>query len=181
MQMIFWLVLIGAGSRLITLPHGLSLTVAMILLAAAYLDWKRTAIVALGTIILGDLLTGLHSMIPWTWTGAVLMAQVAWMLFRRKVTYPRMAVTSIISLTVFHLWSNFGVWVMGNCLGGERMYPATLAGLIGVYQAGWSYYLYSIGGNLAITTVAFIIVKKLLSISVISTRSAKLQVTGKYK
>jgi len=180
--MVFLLILIGAGSRLITLPHGLSLTVAMILLAAAYLDWKRAMVVALGTMILGDALTGFHSMIPWTWTGALLMAQVAWMFFgvgadlrvrpeghthRCAPTYPKVAIASIISLTVFHLWSNFGVWVMGNCLGGERMYSATLAGLIGVYQAGWSYYLYSIGGNLIITTVAFVIARKLFGISVV--------------
>lgn len=177
MKTVLSFILIGAGSRLISLPHGLSLTVAMILLAAAYLNWKRTAIVALGTMVLGDALTGFHSMIPWTWTGALLMAQVAWMLFRGKVSYPRMAIVSIISLTAFHLWSNFGVWVMGNCLGGERMYPATLAGLIGVYQAGWSYYLYSIGGNLVITTVAFIVAKKIFGLR--ATRPQKVEAAAK--
>lgn len=183
MQMAFWLILIGAASRLISLPHGLSLVVAVILLAAAYLNWKRTVIVTLGTMVLGDALTGFHSMIPWTWTGALLMAQTAWMLFRvgaiRRIapTYSKMAVASIVSLTAFHLWSNFGVWVMGNCLGGERMYPATLAGLVGVYQAGWNYYLYSIGGNLMITTVAFIIAKKIFGMEM--GRSQKAQVAVK--
>ena len=173
MKTVLSLILIGAGSRLITLPHGLSLTVAMILLAAAYLDWRRTIIVALGTMILGDTLTGFHSMIPWTWTGVVLMAQVAWTLFRGKITYPRMAMVSIVSLTVYHLWSNFGIWVMGSCLPEERVYPMTLAGLTAVYQAGWSYYLYSIGGNLAITTAAFIVAKKTFGLSAVRSQKAE--------
>ena len=152
------LILAGVLSRFLSLPHGLSLTAAVILLAGVYLPWRQVLIVALATMAIGDAVKGFHQLIPWTWTGALWMG-VAALSLRKRASYSRIALVSIGASTIYYLWCEFGMWVMGNCLPGERIYPASLAGLLGVYQSGFNHYLYRLAGNLGITLTLFAIAK----------------------
>lgn len=175
MQMTLFLILVGVASRFLSLPHGITLTAALILLAGACLRPRETVLVALGIMAIGDLFKGFHLLVPWTWSGAILMGWVSWLLLKR-VSYPRVAFASIAASTVYYLWCEFGIWVMGNCLPGGRIHPLTASGLIGVYQSGWNHYLYRLVGNLALSLVVFTIARNLLGVKVAARQKATVNI-----
>jgi hypothetical protein len=85
---------------------------------------------------------------PYTWGGFVIAGLIGWML-RPKITWARVAITSISGSVAFFIISNFGVWVAG------KLYPVSISGLTECYVAALPFFRNSILGDLAYTALMF--------------------------
>ena len=139
----------AAASRV--LPHPLNFTPigAMALFGGAYFTDKRMAfLVPLSAMLLGDLVLGFHSTLPFVYAGFAIMVAVGMTLHNRCDMLPVMGAT-LLGSVVFFILTNFGVWAL------ENMYPKNLGGLVTCYVAAIPFFHNSIAGDLVYTTALF--------------------------
>ncbi len=55
------------------------------------------------------------------------------------ISLPKVALTAALGVVVYALASGFGVWILGACTGGERLYALNLSGLLASYKSGLAY------------------------------------------
>ena len=114
------------------LGPNVELVTLMSLLAAIWLSRKAAVVVALGSLIASDLLIGNSNIFLFTWSGFTVIGWAAWFIARFS-SFKRILAAGAFGLTSavwFYLWTNFGVWLIGN------LYPATFSGLIQSYYMG---------------------------------------------
>ena len=58
---------------------------------------------------------------------------------RNTISLPRVAGTAVLSVVVYSLVSNFGIWMIGGCAAGDKLYAFNLSGLLACYQSGLRY------------------------------------------
>jgi len=122
------------------LPHPIPISIsALALCAAVYLPRKRWAfLVFFGALFIGDLLVGLHPMIPVVYASLISVLFVGFKL-RTNLDTQKIVRGTVLSSLLFFFLSNFGVWVLGGCDWAHgREFPLTLAGFLSVFAGGFS-------------------------------------------
>ena len=145
------LILVGVVARLV--PHAPNVTplTAMALFGATYLSRRWGILLPLATVILSDLILGLHETILFTWGGFALTGLVGWWL-RRQPSAGRIVASAVAGSFIFFLVSNFGVWLLGD---GGTMYPKTAEGLWSCFVAALPFYRNTLVGDLVYTAGFF--------------------------
>jgi hypothetical protein len=105
-------------------------------------------VVPFAALLIGDLITGLHSLIPFVYGCFALNVCLGWWI-RRQVTALRVLGVTLVGSTVFFLVTNFGVWLL---LG---TFEPTTAGLIQCYIVGLPLFLNTVLGDLFYAAVLF--------------------------
>ena len=99
-------------------------------------------------LLIGDLSTGLHALIPFVYGCFALNVCLGWW-SRRAVTVRRILGLSVFGSTIFFLVTNIGVWwLLGT-------FERTSAGLQQCYAAGLPLFLNTLLGDLFYTAVLF--------------------------
>ncbi len=136
------MILAAAVARLLPHPWNFTPIGAMALFGGAQFASKRAAFVLpLAALFLGDLVLGLHRLMPFVYGCFALTVCLGFWL-RRRPGAGRVALASLISSVVFFLVTNFSVWA---CL---DTYPMNAAGLLECYVAGLPYFRNGLLGDL---------------------------------
>ncbi len=149
-------VLAAVVLRLVPHPWNITPLGAMFLFSGATFRSKRDSLlIPLAALLLSDyavvhfLYRGQFAWFsPHTWIAFTLVGLIGWTL-RKKMTFGRVALTSLSGSLVFFLVSNFGVWL------GWKLYPRTLGGLAECYVAALPFFRNTLLGDLAYVAVMF--------------------------
>jgi hypothetical protein len=127
------LVLIAAGVALRIAPHPWNFAPigAIALFGGAHFQ-RRSAGVAIPLIamFLGDLVVGLHALIPMLYLTYALIALLGTSLRNRRTSPLAIGGSVLASSLIFYVVSNFGMWTIST------MYPRTSTGLVACYIGG---------------------------------------------
>jgi hypothetical protein len=99
-------------------------------------------------LLIGDLITGLHALIPFVYGCFALSVCLGWW-SRRQVKVGRILGVTLLGSSAFFLVTNFGVWLL---LG---TFEKTSAGLLQCYAAGLPFFLNTVLGDLFYAAVLF--------------------------
>ncbi len=155
------LILLAALSRLLPHPPNFTPITAMGLLGAAYLRPRRVALLIpfaalwLSSLLLDNLLYAQyydHFMWfsnPGVYLSFLLVMGLAFVSFRKKITVPRIALTTVGASLLFWLTSNFFVWLSSG------MYPANAGGLSACYVAALPFLGNALAGDLFFSALLF--------------------------
>ena len=105
-------------------------------------------VVPFTALLIGDFITGLHTLIPFVYGCFALNVCLGWWVRRHSKASSILAATLLGSI-IFFLVTNFGVWLL---LG---TFEPTAAGLIQCYLAGLPLFLNTLLGDLFYTAVLF--------------------------
>lgn len=143
------MVLAAAAARLLPHPWNFTPIGAMALFGGAQFASKRAAfLIPLAALFLGDLVLGLHRLMPFVY-GCFALTVCLGFWVRRQPRAGRIVIASVVSSTVFFLVTNFSVWA---CL---DTYPKNAAGLIECYVAGLPFLRNGLLGDLLYAGVLF--------------------------
>ena len=145
------LLAVGVLARFFPHPPNVTPIVAVALLGGTYLSKGLGLALPLLTIVLSDVVLGLHEVVAFTWGSVVLIALLGWWIRKRPRT-PRVLCAAWAGSSLFFLVSNFGVWLVGHS---GTMYPKTAAGLWECYVAALPFYRNALLGDLASTLGLF--------------------------
>lgn len=147
--MLAGIILAAAAARLLPHPPNFSPIAALALFGGAKFTHKRSAfIVPLAAMFLGDLVLGLHSLIPLIYACFALIVCLGFWV-RRKPTLQRTSGAAFASAILFFAATNLGVWAVTD------MYSKDAAGLIACYVAALPYFWNTLAGDLFYTSVIF--------------------------
>lgn len=143
------MILAATASQFIPHPPNFSPIGALALFGGAQLSDKRAAfLVPLVAMILADLVTGLHVLIPFVYGSFALTVCLGfWLRCQRNAS--RVMAVSIAAAFLFFAITNFGVWAL---LG---TYPPTPAGLFACYAAAIPYFQNTLLSNLLYSLLLF--------------------------
>lgn len=155
-------IFIGAFTRLIPHPAGITAVGALTMFGGAYFTrrWMTILIPVLATFVSDVVLnntiylstfkqfTLFYPGAEWVYGAVIMMSLVNAGIFRR-ITIANFLLSSIVTAMLFFLVSNFGVWTSGT------LYPMTTAGLINCYVAALPYAIGPLLGNLIYGAVLF--------------------------
>jgi hypothetical protein len=114
------------------LPNFEFVTTAMVI-SAAYLSRKHSALLILAIMITTDLILGNTNIFIFTWSGFLIpILLTSKSSFHRQSSIIKFLSFGIFSNLFFYMWTNFGVWALDSW----NMYPKTMAGLISCYING---------------------------------------------
>jgi hypothetical protein len=143
------MVLAAAAARLIPHPPNFSPIAALALFGGAQFSDKRAAfLVPLAAMFLGDLVLGLHPLIPVVY-GSFALITCLGLALRRRRTALRIAGGAGAGAMLFFVLTNLGVWTFG------RMYPHTPAGLLECYLAAVPFFQNTLVSDLLYSAVLF--------------------------
>ena len=128
-----------AASRFIPHPPNFTSLIALSFYVPAFLGVRFIPIIIFSFLIT-DIFIGFHQTLLFTW-GSVLLIGLISKYFKQNLTKRFFGV--LICATVFFLFTNFGVWILGN-------YCYTMEGLITCYVLAIPFFGYSL-----ISTVIF--------------------------
>jgi hypothetical protein len=140
---------IGIVSRLAPHPWNMTSVGAMSVFSGAKLGIKKAWIITLITLLITDLVKGLHP-VMWATYGAFLVAAVIGKYVARKTTILSAAGAVLLSSILFFLITNFAVWLIPN-----SVYPKTLTGLFDCYMMAIPFFRNSLFGDALYSTVFF--------------------------
>ncbi|MFA6272225.1 MAG: DUF6580 family putative transport protein [Patescibacteria group bacterium] len=157
MKMISWkklsfallLVVVGVIGRylLLDFPNVETMT-AVALLAGALLGGGYTVVVPLLAVAVFDIFYGNSSILFFTWSAWAIIGLIGLVLKGKKMKTWKftasMAGLGVASSLFFYIWTNFGVWLIGD------WYPETLSGLMTCMIAGLPFLKAQIMGNLIV-------------------------------
>ena len=140
MRAIFFIILFllaFAERTLFDLGPNIELVTATMLIASAYLGWKRAFFLVLLIMFSTDAILGTTSIFLFTWSGFLIPAFLASFIFKKKKASGSGKVAlgtlaGIGSTLFFFLWTNFGVWALDVW----GMYSRDLSGLMMSYING---------------------------------------------
>lgn len=136
------MILIATALRLVPHPWNFTPIDAMALFGAVHFRDRRAAFaVPLTALFLGDLILGLHDLVPFVY-GCFAFTVCLGFWVRRNQSIGRLVVACLLGSLVFFVVTNFSVWAL---LG---TYPKTPAGLIACYVAGLPYLGNAVLGDL---------------------------------
>src|SRR5260370_1526460 len=124
-------VIVLAAAALRLAPHAMNFAPigALALFGGAYFSNKREALaIPLLSLILGDVFTGFHQLIPFVYTSFLVSVTIGFWL-RRKRSAPRIAAATVAGAIQFFLVTNFAL-----CASSIGSYPKTLDGLPPYYM-----------------------------------------------
>jgi hypothetical protein len=125
------IVLGAAALRLAPHPMNFAPIGALALFGGAYFSKKREALaIPLLSLILGDVFTGFHQLIPFVYASFLVSVTIGFWL-RRKRSAPRIAAATLAGAIQFFLVTNFALWA--SSIGS---FPKTAGGLAACYVAG---------------------------------------------
>jgi hypothetical protein len=143
------MVLAAAAVRLLPHPWNFTPIAAMALFGGAQFASKRTAfLMPLTALFLGDLVLGLHRLMPFVY-GCFALTVCLGFWVRRQPRASRIVIASVLSSTVFFLVTNFSAWA---CL---DTYPKNATGLLECYVAGLPFLRNGLLGDLLYAGVLF--------------------------
>ena len=143
------MILVAAASKFVPHPVNFAPIGAIALFAGAHFVSKRAAfLVPLLALLIGDLVTGLHSLIPFVYGCFALNVLLGFWIKRHQST-SRVLAATLIGAGIFFLVTNFGSWIAYDT------YPKTAPGLLACYAAGIPYFINSILGDLFYVAVLF--------------------------
>lgn len=142
------LIVLGALSRLLPLPHNVTAVTGVTIFAAYAIrsPWLA-ALVPLGAMALGDAVLGWHHSMLYTYGGMLAACFLARYLLT-ELAVLRLAATTFLASFLFFAISNFGVFL-------EGWYGYSLSGLLACYAAALPFWQSSLIGDFASTTVIF--------------------------
>src|SRR5258706_3241540 len=107
---IIGIVLAAAALRLAPHPMNFAPIGALALFGGAYFSSKREALaIPLLSLILGDVFTGFHQLIPFVYASFLVSVTIGFWL-RRKRSAPRIAAATLTGAIQFFLVTNFALW-----------------------------------------------------------------------
>lgn len=145
-------VLIASGVVLRLIPHMANFVpiTGLSLLAASYLSRKWALLVPLATMVLSDLIIGLHSVVLFTWGSYVLIALLGSLVYYRTGKRSSVALLGPVGAVLFFVISNFGVWLQG-CL-----YAYSWAGFVRCYEMALPFFRATLVADTCITPLLFV-------------------------
>ena len=139
---IIGIVLAAAGLRLAPHPMNFAPIGALALFGGAYFSSKREALaIPLLSLILGDVVTGFHQLIPFVYASFLVSVAIGFWL-RRKRSAPRIAAATLAGAIQFFLVTNFALWA--SSIGS---FPKTAGGLAACYIAGLPLFCNTLAGD----------------------------------
>ena len=143
-------VLAAAALRLAPHPMNFAPIGALALFAGAYFSNKREALaIPLLSLILGDVFTGFHQLIPFVYASFLVSVTIGFWL-RRKRSAPRIAAATLAGAMQFFLVTSFALWA--SSIGS---YPKTAGGLAACYIAGIPLFWNTLAGDAFYATLLF--------------------------
>lgn len=133
--------IIGIISRII--PHLPNMTPvgATTLFSSAKFGIKKGMIILLLTMLITDVLIGLHP-VMWATYGSLLMTLLIGRWVQKKYSLSRLLTGTLISSILFFMVTNFAVWLVPN-----GMYTKDLAGFIHCYVMALPFFRNSLLGD----------------------------------
>lgn len=143
------MILAAAAFRILPHPPNFSPIAALALFGGAHFEDRRGAfLVPLAAMFLGDLVLGMHSLIPVTYgCFAVIVCIGLWV--RKKKTTCRVALAAMAASLLYFAVTNLAVWAFTS------MYPKSTAGLIECYVAGIPFFGHTLAGDIFYTATLF--------------------------
>ena len=125
------IVLASAALRLAPHPMNFAPIGAVALFGGAYFSSKRSALaIPLLSLILGDIVTGFHQLVPFVYASFLVSVTIGFLL-RRQRSAPRIAAATVASAIQFFLVTNFAMWASSI-----SSFPKTAYGLGACYITG---------------------------------------------
>ena len=139
----------AVASKFIPHPANFAPIGAIALFGGAHFQSARTAfIVPLAALLVGDLISGLHPLIPLVY-GCFALNVVLGFWIKRHQSTARIITATLIGAVVFFLVTNFGSWIAFDT------FPKTAPGLLACYAAGLPYFINSLLGDFFYVAVLF--------------------------
>jgi hypothetical protein len=143
------MILAAAASRFIPHPFNFSPIGAIALFSGAQLRDKRAAfLVPLCAMLIADLISGFHVLIPFVYACFALSVCLGFWV-RQTGSVARITAGALIGSIIFFIITNFGVWLL---LG---TYSHSLGGLVTCYLAGIPYFQNTLLSDLFYSGVLF--------------------------
>lgn len=143
------MILVAVLSKCVPHPVNFTPIGAIALFAGAHFTSKRAAyFVPLIALLVSDLITGLHVLIPFVYGCFALNVLLGFWIRRRKSVL-RTVSAVLIGAAVFFLVTNFGSWIAFDT------FPKTPAGLLACYVSAIPYLINSLLGDLFYSAVLF--------------------------
>jgi hypothetical protein len=144
------IVLAAALLRLAPHPMNFAPIGALALFGGAYFSSKREALaIPLLSLIVGDVFTGFHQLIPVIYASFLVSVSIGFLL-RRKRSAPRIAAATLAGAIQFFLVTNFALWA--SSIGS---YPKTAEGLAACYIAGFPLFWNTLAGDALYAALLF--------------------------
>jgi hypothetical protein len=141
------LIVAAALARLVPHPQNFTPIGAMAIFAGAVFADRRLALaVPLAALLIGDLATGLHILIPAVYGSFALNVLLARWLRNRRTVVATAAVT-LAGAVQFFVTTNFAAWL--------AFYPHTAEGLLQCYVAAVPYFRNTLLGDAVFVTLLF--------------------------
>jgi hypothetical protein len=146
---IITLTIIGIISRLV--PHLPNMTPvgATTLFSSAKFGFKKGMIILLFTMLITDVVIGLHS-VMWATYGSFMIALLIGRWLQKNCSLVRIMTGTFVSSLVFFVITNFAVWLVPN-----GMYAKTLAGLTQCYIMALPFFRNSLIGDFSYSAIFF--------------------------
>ena len=142
------LVILAASTRLMPHPANFAGIAAVALFGGALLPRAWALTLPLASMIVSDLIIGLHPLIFFTWGTFAAIAFLS-SKYLRKVTAFSVVGASVGASLLFYLVTNFAVWLQGD------MYPMTLQGLMHCYYMAIPFFRGTLFGDLVYSGLLF--------------------------
>lgn len=157
------IVLVAILSRLLPHPHNFAPFGAIALFGAAFYGNRFLAYVVpvlsiyISGLIINNLLfknlypnfTWFDENIFWQSFSYILTVSIGFLIFKKNVTWLKIAIGGLSSALIFYLVTNFGFWASG------LLWPRTSEGLLQSYIAGLPFLPFQIAGDLFYSTTLF--------------------------
>jgi len=144
------IVLAAAALRLAPHPMNFAPIGALALFGGAYFSNKREALaIPLLSLIVGDVFTGFHQLIPFVYASFLVSVTIGFWL-RRKRSAPRIAAATLAGAIQFFLVTNFALWASSI-----SSFPKTAGGLVACYVAGIPLFWNTLAGDAFYATLLF--------------------------
>jgi hypothetical protein len=139
----------AVASKFIPHPVNFAPIGAIALFAGAHFHSSRNAFaVPLAALLIGDLISGLHPLIPLVY-GCFALNVVLGFWIKRHQSTARVITATLTGAVVFFVVTNFGSWIAFDT------FPKTAPGLLACYAAGLPYFINSLLGDFFYVAVLF--------------------------
>ncbi len=153
---ILFLVLLLVVSRNLSFIPNFTPTISLIVFASTmFRNYYILASIVIASQLISDYFLGYYSSIFFVYLGYILLAFASKFILKEIYFVPIIG-TSIISVFIFFLVSNYGVWQMMD------IYEYSLSGLIECYIAGIPFLKYSLISTLLYSTTMYVLFRSIL-------------------
>jgi len=112
-------------------------------------DLTFALMVPLASMIISDLVIGMHSLMLWTYGSLMILSLISFFLYQDN--FKRVGTLALISPMIFFVLSNFGVWINSNS------YSKDIEGLIACYFNAIPFYTSSALACILFSTIFYLI------------------------